>query len=89
MDAVLFTCPTTKMMVQHWLDDDSDVPESEFRGGRLSGLHLTALNQPQNRHAARREAWEPVAMERNTVWLVISAIGLAILIAAISVLLAI
>jgi hypothetical protein len=20
------------MMVQHWLDDDNDVPESEFRG---------------------------------------------------------
>jgi len=32
MGAVLFTCPTTKMMVQYWLDDDSDVPESEFRG---------------------------------------------------------
>jgi hypothetical protein len=31
MGAVLFTCPTTKMMVQHWLDDDDDAPEDEFR----------------------------------------------------------
>jgi len=32
MGASLFTCPTTKMLVQHWRDDDSDVPETEFRG---------------------------------------------------------
>ena len=31
-------------MVQHWLDDDSDVPESEFRGvvcPACTRLHLT------------------------------------------------
>ena len=31
MGAFLFTCPTTKLRVQHWLDDD-DAPENEFQG---------------------------------------------------------
>ena len=31
MGAFLFTCPTTKLKVQHWLDDD-DAPENEFQG---------------------------------------------------------
>ena len=31
MGAFLFTCPTTKLRVQHWLDDD-DAPENEFHG---------------------------------------------------------
>ena len=32
MGAFLFTCPTTKLKVQHWLDDDDDALENEFKG---------------------------------------------------------
>jgi hypothetical protein len=32
MGAFLFTCPTTKLKVQHWLGDDDDAPENEFKG---------------------------------------------------------
>jgi hypothetical protein len=30
MAAFLFTCPRTNLKVQHWLDDDEDVPENEY-----------------------------------------------------------
>jgi hypothetical protein len=30
MAASLFTCPSTKVKVQHWLDDDEDAPETEY-----------------------------------------------------------
>ena len=30
MAACLFTCPSTKLRVQHWLDDDEDAPETEY-----------------------------------------------------------
>jgi hypothetical protein len=53
MGALLFTCPTTKLKVQHWLDDDDRVPEDEFHC--LRGLHQAALHQPKNRKAAGRE----------------------------------
>jgi predicted nucleic-acid-binding Zn-ribbon protein len=26
----VFTCPATSIKVQHWLDDDEDVPENEY-----------------------------------------------------------
>jgi hypothetical protein len=26
----LFTCPTTLIKVQHWLDDDKDLPNNEY-----------------------------------------------------------
>jgi len=32
MVALLFTCPTTKMKVQHWVDDDARLSENEFVG---------------------------------------------------------
>jgi hypothetical protein len=32
MAHLVFTCPATSMKVQHWLDDDDDVPENEFEG---------------------------------------------------------
>ncbi len=32
MASVLFRCPKTSFRVQHWLDDDDDVPENEFEG---------------------------------------------------------
>jgi len=32
MAHVVFTCPETSMMVQHWLDDDGhDVPENAYK----------------------------------------------------------
>jgi hypothetical protein len=30
MGAFLFTCPTTKLNVQHWMNGDEDVPEDEY-----------------------------------------------------------
>jgi hypothetical protein len=32
MAAFVFKCPATSMNVQHWLDDDEDVPEDEYEG---------------------------------------------------------
>jgi hypothetical protein len=32
MGAVIFTCPITKLSVQHWLDDDDDASKNEFQG---------------------------------------------------------
>ena len=32
MGAFVFTRPTTKLKVQHWLDDDNDALENEFQG---------------------------------------------------------
>ena len=32
MAALLFTCPITRMKVQHWLDDDEDVSEDDYEG---------------------------------------------------------
>jgi hypothetical protein len=30
MSAVAFICPMTNLSVQHWLDDDEDIPEDEY-----------------------------------------------------------
>jgi hypothetical protein len=30
MASAIFRCPATSMNVQHWLDDDQDVPENEY-----------------------------------------------------------
>jgi len=30
MAALLFTCPITRMRVQHWLDDDEDASEDDY-----------------------------------------------------------
>ena len=27
---LVFTCPTTKLKVQHWLDDDEDATDNEY-----------------------------------------------------------
>jgi len=32
MAAFLFTCPITRMKVQHWLDDDEDASEDDYEG---------------------------------------------------------
>ncbi len=32
MGAILFTCPTTNLKVQHWLDDADDATEDEYEG---------------------------------------------------------
>jgi hypothetical protein len=32
MGAVIFTCPITNLIVQHWLDDDDDASKNEFQG---------------------------------------------------------
>lgn len=31
MAHVLFVCPVTSMKVQHWLDDDANIPKNEYR----------------------------------------------------------
>jgi hypothetical protein len=43
MAAWLFTCPRTNLSVQHWFDDDEDVPENEYEAvvcQACAGLHL-------------------------------------------------
>jgi hypothetical protein len=30
MAHALFSCPSTRLKVQHWLDDDEDAPETEY-----------------------------------------------------------
>src|SRR5579883_1062856 len=43
MVALLFTCPTTKLKVQHWVDDDAGLSENEFVGvvcAACAKLHL-------------------------------------------------
>jgi hypothetical protein len=32
MSAFIFTCPTTKLNVQHWLDEDEEIPDSQYEG---------------------------------------------------------
>ena len=32
MSAFIFTCPTTKLNVQHWLDDNENISENEYEG---------------------------------------------------------
>ena len=46
MAGCLFTCPVTDLKVQHWLDDDEDVPENEHEAitcEACARLHL--INQ--------------------------------------------
>jgi hypothetical protein len=31
MASLVFTCPTTKLKVQHWLDDDEDAQADEYQ----------------------------------------------------------
>lgn len=43
MAAFIFTCPNTDLKVQHWLDEDDDVPENEYEGitcPACTGLHF-------------------------------------------------
>jgi hypothetical protein len=43
MGSRLFICPATRMNVQHWVDDDADVPETEYKAVKCkacSGMHL-------------------------------------------------
>jgi hypothetical protein len=45
-----FTCPTTKFNVQHWLEDDEDIPDNEYQGivcPACTGLHF--LNRKTGR----------------------------------------
>jgi hypothetical protein len=30
MFAIVFTCPSTELKVQHWLDDDKNVSDTEY-----------------------------------------------------------
>ena len=43
MAALLFTCPNTRMEVQHWLDDDEDASEDDYEGiacQACAGVHF-------------------------------------------------
>jgi hypothetical protein len=47
MAALLFTCPVTRMKVQHWLNDDEDASEDDYEGvtcQACAGVHFV------NRH---------------------------------------
>ena len=32
MSGFIFTCPTTKLNVQHWPENDEDISENEYEG---------------------------------------------------------
>ena len=32
MSGFIFTCPTTKLNVQHWPENDKDISENEYEG---------------------------------------------------------
>jgi len=43
MTPCIFRCPATSLNIQHWLDDDQDVPENEYEVITClacKGLHL-------------------------------------------------
>jgi hypothetical protein len=43
MAALLFTCPITRMRVQHWLNDDKDASEDDYEGitcQACAGVHF-------------------------------------------------
>ena len=56
MAASLFTCPSTNLMVQHWLDDDEDAPETEYEAITCKAcgrLHL--INRKSGRLLGQKE----------------------------------
>ena len=62
MSAFIFTCPTTKLNVQHWPENDKDISENEYEGITWPRVLSTAFHQPQNRRASRQErAWGPAS----------------------------
>jgi hypothetical protein len=47
MTALLFTCPITRMRVQHWLNDDNDASEDDYEGitcQACAGVHFVNRN---------------------------------------------
>jgi len=56
MGTSLFTCPSTNLKVQHWLDDDEDVPETEYEAVTCQAcgrLHL--INRKSGRLLGRQD----------------------------------
>ena len=47
MATLLFTCPNTRMKVQHWLDEDEDASEDDYEGvtcQACAGVHFVNRN---------------------------------------------
>jgi hypothetical protein len=56
MTAVVFICPLTDLSVQHWLDEDEDVPENEHEVivcPACTKVHL--INRKTGKPLAQRE----------------------------------
>jgi hypothetical protein len=59
MGSVLFTCPATSMKVQHWLEGNGDVSETEyevFTCPACARLHF--INRKTGKLLGQREAKE-------------------------------
>jgi hypothetical protein len=57
MRSLLFTCPTTLMKVQHWLDGGEETPDHEYETV-VQSLHSAAFHQSKDRQAARANGRE-------------------------------
>jgi hypothetical protein len=55
MSAVIFICPVTDIRVQHWLDDDEDIPENEYE--------VIACPACTKVHLINRKTGKPLASE--------------------------
>jgi hypothetical protein len=56
MAAVTFICPMTDLGVQYWLDDDEDIPESEYEAmfcPACAKIHL--INRKTGKPLAKKD----------------------------------
>jgi hypothetical protein len=51
----LFTCPSTKMKVQYWLDDDEEIPANEYEAIRCKSCDMLHLI---NRKSGKLLGWK-------------------------------
>jgi hypothetical protein len=55
MSAFIFTCPTAKLYVQHWPENDKDISENEYEGiTRLACSRLHFINRKTGELLSKR-----------------------------------
>ena len=63
MSAFIFTCPTTKLNVQHWPENDKDISENEYEGITcLACSRLHFINRKTGELLAKSGHWTPVPL---------------------------
>ena len=63
MSAFIFTCPTTKLNVQHWSENDEDISESEYEGiSCLACSRLHFINRKTGELLSKSGHWTPVPL---------------------------